>query len=103
MLREAARPITGTLRIGATHSFNIRLIPECLATFMERSPTVKVIVEELEADGIESRLLAGELDIGIAYRPTGATELWFEPLYNEEMVLVRLGCAPAGAAQAHHG
>lgn len=88
VLREASRPITGTLRIGATHTFNLRLIPDCLATFLERYPTVKAIVEELEADGIEQRLLAGELDIGIAYRPVGATELWFEPLYNEEMVLV---------------
>jgi LysR family transcriptional regulator, cyn operon transcriptional activator len=88
VLRKATRPLTGTLRIGATHTFNLRLIPDCLATFLERFPTVKIVVEELEADGIEQRLLTGELDIGIAYRPTGATELWFEPLYNEEMVLV---------------
>ena len=85
---EAARPMTGTLRIGATHTFNIRLIPECVATFLGRYPTVQVSVAELEADGIGSKLLAGELDMGIAYRPTGPTELWFEPLYNEEMVLV---------------
>jgi LysR family cyn operon transcriptional activator len=85
---EAVRPMTGTLRIGATHTFNIRLIPECVATFLGRYPTVQVGVEELEADGIGSKLLAGDLDVGIAYRPSGPTELWFEPLYNEEMVLV---------------
>lgn len=88
LLREAATPITGALRIGATHTFNIRLIPDCLATFLARFPTVKVAVEELEADGIEARLRSGNLDIGIAYRPAGATDLWFEPLYHEEMVLV---------------
>jgi LysR family transcriptional regulator, cyn operon transcriptional activator len=47
-----------------------------------------VVVEELEADAIETRLLSGVLDIGVAYRPTRSSELWFEPLYNEEMVLV---------------
>jgi len=88
LLREASVPITGALRIGATHTFNIRLIPDCLATFLARFPTVKVMVEELEADAIEARLRTGNLDIGIAYRPTGATDLWFEPLYHEEMVLV---------------
>ena len=88
LLREATRPMTGTLRIGVTHSFNLRFIPDCVATFLGRNPTVKVIVEELEADGIVSKLLAGTLDIGIAYRPSEPAELWFEPLYNEEMVLV---------------
>jgi LysR family cyn operon transcriptional activator len=88
LLREASRPLTGTLRIGATHTFNIRLIPDCLAAFLGRHPTVKVTVEELEADGIEDKLLSGDLDVGIAYRPTQSTDLWFEPLYNEEMVLV---------------
>ena len=34
------------------------------------------------------RLNSGELDLGVAYRPADASELWFEPLYNEEMVLV---------------
>jgi LysR family cyn operon transcriptional activator len=49
---------------------------------------VRVRVEELAADQISARLQAGGLDIGIAYRPSGPTDLWFEPLYNEEMVLV---------------
>jgi LysR family cyn operon transcriptional activator len=49
---------------------------------------VRVRVDELSADQIGAKLHAGELDIGIAYRPNGPTDLWFEPLYNEEMVLV---------------
>jgi LysR family cyn operon transcriptional activator len=88
MLRGGSRPMTGTLRIGATHTFNLRFLPDCIAAFLERFPTVKIVVEELEAEAIESRLLADALDIGIAYRPTRSSDLWFEPLYNEEMVLV---------------
>ena len=88
MLTPGGGGLTGVVRIGATHTFNIGLIPECVALFLARHPTVRVRVEELAADQIGVRLHAGELDIGIAYRPNGPTELWFEPLYNEEMVLV---------------
>jgi len=88
MLKPGASGLTGQVRIGATHTFNIGLIPECVALFLARHPTVQVRVEELPAEQIGTRLHAGELDIGIAYRPNGPTDLWFEPLYNEEMVLV---------------
>jgi LysR family transcriptional regulator, cyn operon transcriptional activator len=88
MLKPGAGGLTGQVRIGATHTFNIGLIPECVAQFLARHPTVQVRVEELPAEQIGARLHAGELDIGIAYRPNGPTDLWFEPLYNEEMVLV---------------
>ena len=91
MLRGASRPMTGALRIGATHTFNLRFLPDCIAAFLGRFPTVKIVVEELEADAIEARLIANALDIGIAYRPTRSADLWFEPLYNEEMVLVVSG------------
>ncbi|MDP3821638.1 MAG: LysR substrate-binding domain-containing protein [Burkholderiales bacterium] len=88
MLKPGAGGLTGQVRIGATHTFNIGLIPECVAQFLARHPTVQVRVEELPAEQIGAKLHAGELDIGIAYRPNGPTDLWFEPLYNEEMVLV---------------
>jgi LysR family cyn operon transcriptional activator len=87
LLKPGAGDLTGQVRIGATHTFNIGLIPECVALFLARHPTVRVRIDELSADEIDKRLRAGDLDIGIAYRPTGPTDLWFEPLYNEEMVL----------------
>jgi LysR family cyn operon transcriptional activator len=88
MLRPGGGDLTGQVRIGATHTFNIGLIPECVALFLARHPTVRIRVEELAAEQIVAALRAGELDIGIAYRPGGPTDLWFEPLYNEEMVLM---------------
>ncbi|MGQ9366425.1 LysR substrate-binding domain-containing protein [Azospirillum sp. ST 5-10] len=86
-LKGTARPLRGMVRIGATHTFNISLIPSCLATFLTNNPAVRVTVEELPAAAIEDRLRSGDLDIGISYRPAELRELWFEPLYNEEMVL----------------
>ena len=87
MLRPGGGELTGEVRIAATHTFNIGLIPECVALFLARHPTVLVRVDELPAEAIVERLHSGKLDLGIAYRPTDPSGLWFEPLYNEEMVL----------------
>jgi len=87
-LKRAAGELDGVVRIGATHTFNIGFVPECLAAFMARHPTVKISVEELAAEAIGARLAEGTLDVGIAYEPADPALLWFEPLHNEEMVLV---------------
>lgn len=88
LLKPGNGSLTGTVRVGATHTFNIGLIPECVAQLLARHPGVRISVEELSAEVIGARLRAGELDLGIAYRPNDPSDLWFEPLYNEEMVLV---------------
>jgi len=87
-LKESSKGLIGTLRVGATHTFNLGFIPECVATLLARHPTVKVTANELTADDIGARLASGDLDLGISYRPRTVSELWFEPLYNEQMVLV---------------
>lgn len=87
-LHQVPEQLRGELRMAATHSFNVQLIPACLAMFMERYPAVKVVVEELSGEDIAHRLEQGELDLGISYRPAIPRGLWFEPLYNEELKLV---------------
>jgi LysR family cyn operon transcriptional activator len=87
-LHAAPGSTVGTIRIGATYSFNTRLVPQCIASFLARNPGIRVTAEELSQTKIVERLEAAELDLGIAYRPTENHDLWFEPLYNEEMVLV---------------
>ena len=42
MLKPGSGGLTGQVRIGATHTFNIGLIPECVALFLARHPTVRV-------------------------------------------------------------
>ncbi len=85
-VRGTGAVLSGSLIIGATHTFNLNLIPACLAVFMARHPTVIVTVRELAGAQVETELQAGSIDIGIAYRPTREL-LAFEPLYLEEMVL----------------
>lgn len=87
-LMRAADELSGEVRIGATGTFNMGFVPECLALFLRKNPTVKVSVEELAAAAIGQKLIEGQLDVGIAYQPEDPERLWFEPLYTEEMVLV---------------
>jgi LysR family cyn operon transcriptional activator len=47
-----------------------------------------VVVEELAAGTILKRLRAGRLDMAVSYPPGDSSDLWFEPLYNEELRLV---------------
>ncbi|MCE8020508.1 LysR family transcriptional regulator [Halomonas sp. MCCC 1A11036] len=87
-LKETPDDLRGELRIAATHSFNVQLIPLCLSVFMQRLPQVKVVVEELSGDQISEGLVNGNLDLGISYRPAIPRGLRFEPLYNEELKLI---------------
>ncbi|CAG2156299.1 LysR substrate-binding domain-containing protein [Cupriavidus numazuensis] len=87
-VRDEQDLLVGEVRVGATQSFNIQLIPQCVASFLGRYPSVRVIVEELGAADITARVADGTLDLGVSYRPTQTDALFFEPLYNEELKLV---------------
>lgn len=87
-LRAPAASITASISLGTTSSFNTRMVPGCVATLLNHYPGIQVNVEELAASAIIKRLGSGHLDLAVAYRPAEGSELWFEPLYNEELRLV---------------
>ncbi|QJW83590.1 LysR family transcriptional regulator [Ramlibacter terrae] len=87
-LRAPGGAITASIRLGATSSFNTRMVPQCVATLLNHYPNIRVSVEELPAGMITKRLASGHLDLAVSYRPGEGSELWFEPLYNEELRLV---------------
>lgn len=87
-MKATPNDLYGELHIAATHSFNVQLIPLCLSIFLQRLPNLKVAVEELAGDQISERLMSGDLDMGISYRPAIPRGLRFEPLYNEELKLI---------------
>ena len=45
-VRFAAEEMTGVVRIGATHTFNLHIIPRCVSLFLDRHPSVRVDVLE---------------------------------------------------------
>src|SRR4051812_43354900 len=87
-LRQPGEAITGSIRLGTTPSFNTRMVPQCVATLLNAYPGIEVAVEELAASQILKRLRSGHLDIAVSYPPGEGSDLWFEPLYNEELRLV---------------
>ncbi|SAI21397.1 LysR family transcriptional regulator [Bordetella ansorpii] len=87
-LKSAESPMSGAVRVAATHTFNLNIIPECVGQFLARNPTVRLSVEELAADAIVTGLTSGQFDLGVAYRPVLPLGLRFEPLFNEELMLV---------------
>jgi LysR family cyn operon transcriptional activator len=89
-LRQPPDSITGRIRLGTTPSFNTRMVPLCVATLLSQYPTIQVTVEELAAGAITRRLASGQLDLAVSYKPNEGSDLWFEPLYNEELRMVEL-------------
>jgi LysR family cyn operon transcriptional activator len=87
-INVVAKDVISELRAGVTQTSNRVLVPQCLARFMEQHPGVRVSLEEMPAERINAELRAGTLDLGVSYRPGNATDIAFEPLYDEEMVLV---------------
>lgn len=87
-LRGPGEAITGSIRLGTTPSFNTRMVPQCVATLLNHYPGIAVVVEELAAGQILKRLRSGHIDLAVSYPPAEGSDLWFEPLYNEELRLV---------------
>ena len=87
-IQGAATQPSGQLRIGVTHTFNISLIPLCVAEFLRKHRSVRISIKEMHADTIAKGLKEGEFDLGITYRPHENTDLSFEPLCHDEMALL---------------
>jgi LysR family cyn operon transcriptional activator len=87
-VRGSAQQLSGSLRVGVTHTFNVSLLPSCIDVFFSRHPSVRVSVQEQNAGSVARGVDAGDFDIGIAYRPDGMPAIAYEPLCNDEMALV---------------
>ena len=86
-VRMAAEEMSGVVRVRTTHTFNMHIIPTCMAIFLERHPSVRVDVMEMPGDDIAASLANGTIDIGVTYKPHHHVTLRFEALYTEEMLL----------------
>jgi len=88
-LRQSAiGTLSGELHVGTVHTFNLTLIPQCMFDFLTLNPTVKLRVSEFSAAELERKVLDGTFDLSISYAPSQPDDFWYEPLYNEEFVLI---------------
>lgn len=87
-LADLASLQAGRLTVGVIPTFLHTVVPAVVAQFNARYPHIHVVLRELLAPEIESLLVGGDLDMGIAFHPAGAEGIASEPLFEERMQLV---------------
>ena len=94
-LREARRAIhdvsdlsRGSLRLAVTPTFTTYLVGPLVEAFHSRYPEITLNVREISQENIEEMLLAGELDVGIAFGEVHSPDIDATPLLDETLALV---------------
>ncbi|HLE29144.1 MAG TPA: selenium metabolism-associated LysR family transcriptional regulator [Anaerolineales bacterium] len=86
----------GYLRLGASTTPGLYLLPEILARFRKQYPGVETTLAITNSADVTRRVLSGEFDLGLVGVPSEAPGLQVRPLVDDEIVLI----VPAGHALA---
>lgn len=78
----------GHLRLGLTPTFTAYLIGPLTAEFNTRHPGITLAIKEMSQDRIEAALLAGELDLGIAFAGSRLPGITIRSWFTEVLSLV---------------
>ncbi|MFE0191564.1 transcriptional regulator CynR [Streptomyces sp. NPDC058989] len=78
----------GHLRLAATPTFTAYLVGPLVTELHTHHPGITLDVKEMTQDHIASRLLADELDLGIAFHGTHPPGITATPLFTETLGLV---------------
>lgn len=84
-IKQEAR---GEIRIGTSHTRGRFILPKLLPEFIEKYPGIRVKVLEGNTDELNTALLHGEIDIVLGQPKAGITEISYEQLFMEEVMLV---------------
>lgn len=94
-LREAKRAIhdvsdlsRGSLRVAVTPTFTTYLVGPLVEAFYSRYPQITLNVQEISQERMEDLILAGELDVGIAFDEIHSPDIDALPLLIETLALV---------------
>jgi len=80
--------VGGTVRVGMIGTTARWLVPLLLADLTERHPKLRLVVADGNNSGLEPQLAAGRFDLAVLTSPVPGRDLTFEPLFEEELVLV---------------
>jgi DNA-binding transcriptional LysR family regulator len=80
--------VVGVVRIGMIGTTGRWLIPLTFESLAEHHPRISLRITEGTNSSLEAMLLNGQLDMAIFNEPTAKDELSFEPLFDEDLVLV---------------
>lgn len=88
----------GSIRLGAVEPIASRLLPGILGEFLAEHPKIRISVDIGNSAPLAERLLQGELDLAVCSTPAIGTDLYFEPLFAEELTVLM----PEGHPAAEH-
>jgi len=86
-VEEVKGMLRGRLRIGASTTPGIYLVPRAAARFAKRHPGVALDVRVDNTLGVEEAVLRGELHVGVVGGHLARQELRTEPLCEDELVV----------------
>ncbi|KQL46767.1 transcriptional regulator [Brevibacillus choshinensis] len=78
----------GHIRIGVTEPTASYRLPGILRKFVSTYPNIRISVEIANTPVLSERILKGEIDFSLSTAPDMGTDLFFEPLFQEEFVVL---------------
>lgn len=84
-VKQAARPGTGRLRIGASSTACQFIIPEALREFRECFPDYSLAVVPGDSPAMVEQLLAEQVDLALLIKPERQKQLAFHDLFEDEL------------------
>lgn len=80
--------LSGELWVGGSNIPGEYLLPQKLGAFIKKYPRIRPILRISDSAGVVEDLLDGKVELGIVGAKASETRLRFEPLWDDEMVLV---------------
>ncbi|OBA02176.1 transcriptional regulator [Paenibacillus polymyxa] len=87
-MENLQRGTAGDIRIGVTEPTASYRLPEILKRFLTHYPHIRVSVEFGNTPTLSERILQGDVDIALCSAPDLGSELYFEPLFKENFVVL---------------
>lgn len=78
----------GNIRLGVSEPAASYRLPKILEQFLSIHPKVRIAVDIANTPTLSERLLRGDIDMALCSAPSLGLELYFEPLFHEEFVLL---------------
>lgn len=79
---------SGQVRIGVTEPTASYRLPGILKRFMSLHPSIRVSVDIASTKPLSESLLRGDLDFALCTAPSIGSDLYFEPIFQEEFVVI---------------
>jgi LysR family transcriptional regulator, transcriptional activator of the cysJI operon len=87
-LAQLSKMEAGNIRIGASTTVGLYVIPGILALFRKAYPSIQISFFQGNSEWIEQRLMNEEMDIGIVEGHSHHPQIDYQPLAKDEIVLV---------------